>query len=512
MRPWLDPVFDAAEMGAADRWAIEEAGVPSLDLMETAGRAVADLAIEMARPGRVVVVCGKGNNAGDGLVAARYLAEAGVEVEVSLLWPGDSLSHDALVNLKRLGDLPVTEGLPEGGGPDIGLVIDAILGTGFEGEPRSPVTEAIQWINASGVPVLSCDVPSGVDASTGEAELAVGADRTVTFHGAKVGHYVRPGKELSGEVRVAPIGIPAGAPVADAAGILTGRFLDLLPERGPGSTKFTSGRVSLVGGSRGLTGAVILASRGAIRAGAGYATAAVPDSLEPWVSAAQAEVMTLPCPEGDAPGRLGPDAMEAVLGHCEGAGAVVLGSGMGRDESTGRLVRELVPLVEAPLVIDADALSLLGEDPGPLAAREHPTVVTPHAGEMGRLLGRSAREVEAHRLSSVREQARRSGAVVVLKGDDTLVCGLDELAINDLPAPALATAGTGDVLAGVCGAFLARGLDPFEAAAGAVFVHSGAGRIAAELVGSAEGVIASDIVRALPDAMRRNQGVGRAFD
>ena len=513
MRPWLDPLYDAEGMSSADRWAIDEAGVPSLDLMETAGRAVVDVALGMAAGDQVTVVCGKGNNGGDGLVAARLLARAGLGVEVVLLWPGRELSPDAAANLERLDGVEVSEGVValDGRRPP-GLVIDAILGTGFAGEPREPVAGAIEWINAAGIPVLACDVPSGVDASTGEAGLAVGADRTVTFHGAKVGHVVNPGKGLSGEVVVAPIGIPPDAPSGAAAGVIALSVLEQLPRRGPGSTKFSSGRVSLVGGSRGLTGAVLLASRGAIRAGAGYATAAVPESLEPSVGAAQAEVMTVACPEGDASGSLGLDALDPVLAHCQGAAAVVFGSGMGRDPGTEALVREAVPRIEAPLVVDADALTLLGDDPSPLASREYPTVITPHSGEMARLLGTTPDEVEARRLESAREEAGRSGAVVVLKGDDSIVCGEGEVAINDLPAPGLATAGTGDVLAGVCGALLARGLDPFEAASAAVLLHARAGRIAARAVGSVEGVIASDVVEALPRAMAGPTVGGRGVD
>ncbi|MFM9076671.1 MAG: NAD(P)H-hydrate dehydratase [Solirubrobacterales bacterium] len=502
MRPWLVPLYDSAGMAAADRWAIDEAGIPSLDLMETAGRAVADAAVGMVGGECVLVVCGKGNNAGDGLVAARHLAELGLEVEVQLLWPGEELSPDATANLDRLQGIPVDEGpgsLVRREPP--GLVVDAILGTGFEGEPREPVAAAIEWINRAACPVLACDIPSGVDASTGAAGLAVQADRTVTFHGPKVGQFIRPGKGLTGALEVVPIGFPADAPPGEAAGVIAERVLTLLPPRGPESTKFSSGRVSLVGGSRGLTGAVVLASRGAIRAGAGYATAAVPDSLEPVVTAAQAEVMTLACPEGDRAGVLGPEAADTILDHCQGAAAVVLGSGMGRADGTAGLVRQLVETIEAPLVVDADALSLLGDDPGPIASRGYPTIITPHPGEMARLLGREPAAVEAQRLGSALEEAARTGAVVVLKGDDSIVAGSDGVAIDDIESPGLATAGTGDVLAGVCCAFLARGLDPFDAAAAAVFAHARAGRIASGRVGSADGTIASDVVEALPEAI-----------
>ncbi|MFZ9668261.1 MAG: ADP-dependent NAD(P)H-hydrate dehydratase, partial [Solirubrobacterales bacterium] len=190
-----------------------------------------------------------------------------------------------------------------------------------------------------------------------------------------------------------------------------------------------------------------------------------------------------------------------ILDHCQGAAAVVRGSGSGRADGTAALVRQLVEEVEAPLVVDADALSLLGDDPGPIATRAHPTVITPHPGEMALLLGREPAAVEAQRLGSAVEEAARTEAVVVLKGDDSIVAGSGGIAIDDLEAPGLATAGTGDVLAGVCGAFLARGLDPFDAAAAAVFVHARAGRIAAGRVGSTDGMIASDVVEALPEAI-----------
>ncbi len=513
MRPWLEPLYDAREMAAADRWAIEDRGIESPDLMEAAGRAVADAALEMEPAGPVTVVCGKGNNGGDGLVAARYLNRAGLPVQVVLLWPAETLSPDAATNLERLAGVVVGEGAGAlEGGQEARLMIDAVLGTGFEGRPREPVAEAIEWINGNPARVLACDLPSGVDGSTGAAGLAVEADRTVTFHGAKVGHFINPGKRLAGEVVVAPIGIPAGGPPGEAAGLIGGSVLADLPSRGPGSTKFSSGRVSLVGGSTGLTGAVVLASRGAIRAGAGYATAAVPASLEPLVGAAQAEVMTLACPEGEVPGALSADALDPILEHCRGASAVVLGSGMGREPGTAALVREAVARIEAPLVVDADGLSLLGSDSEPLASRRHPTVLTPHAGEMGRLLGKTPDEIEAGRLRAAHEAADRTGAVVVLKGDDSIVCGGGEVAINDLPSPGLATAGTGDVLAGICGALLARGLDPFAAASAAVLLHARAGRIAALEVGSTEGVIASDVIGAIPRAAVPPVSGGRKVD
>lgn len=499
MEPWLDPVYDAAGMGRADRWAIEQARVPSLELMESAGRSLAEATAGVAAPGPVRVICGKGNNGGDGLVAARHLIEAGYETEVILLWPADQLSPDATANFERLPDGIVSEGgVTAGRLEGSGAVIDAVLGTGFEGEPRDPVDGAIEAINDCGAPVVCCDVPSGANATTGEAGLAVSGDLTVTFHGLKVGHLIAPAKHLAGPVRVVDIGIPDGAPAGDAAGVIRPDVLTLLPSRGAASTKFSSGRVTVAGGSAGLTGAVCLAAEAAIRSGAGYATVAVPAALEQIFEVKLTEVMSLGCGSGET---LGPDEEERIVDHCGNAAAVVLGSGIGRAAETATLVRSLVPRLPAPLVLDADGLGALGTDLEPVASRKGPTLLTPHSGEMGRLLGLESAEVDAHRLDSARRLARESGAVVVLKGDDTIVTDGERVAINALPAPALATAGTGDVLAGVCGALLARGLDPFAAAAAAVIAHARAGRQATAAVGSAEAVIASDVVDALPVAL-----------
>jgi NAD(P)H-hydrate epimerase len=248
-----------------------------------------------------------------------------------------------------------------------------------------------------------------------------------------------------------------------------------------------------------LTGAVALAARAAVRAGAGYATAAVPRDLEPVLEVKLTETMTLGC--GTQDGFLGTSAIEAVADHCENAAAVVLGSGLGREEESALFLRAVLVRIEAPLVLDADGLGALAGHPELIRDRSGPTILTPHEGEMGRLIGRSSATVAGSRLDSALLLARGTGAVVVLKGDDTIVTDGERIAINDLPAPGLATAGTGDVLAGVCGAFLARGLSPFEAACTAVHCHSRAGRLAARKIGTADGVVAGDVAAALPMAM-----------
>jgi ADP-dependent NAD(P)H-hydrate dehydratase / NAD(P)H-hydrate epimerase len=483
MESWLDPLYDAEGARAVDAWAIEELGIASEQLMEAAGTALAEAVASLSPRGPVRILCGKGNNGGDGLVAARHLRGTGFEVEVVELW-GDDVPGDLDSWLAGSG-----------------AVVDAIFGTGFSGAPRQPASVAIDAVNRCGAPVVACDIASGVDASSGEvAGAAVEADLTVTFHAAKLGQRIAPGKWHTGELRVVPIGIPAGAPGEPAGGVIGPAVLALAPRRGPRSTKFSSGQVAIAGGSRGLTGAVRMSSLAAIRAGAGYATVAVPADLEPVFEAGEPEVMSVGCPGGD--GCLVPASAKAALRVFERAAAGVLGPGMGRDPGSVELAREIVGAIEAPLVIDADGLNAFAEHLGPVAVRKAPTLLTPHAGELGRLLGRDSAEVGARRLACAREAAEAAGAIVVLKGDDTIVSDGERVAVNALAAPALATAGSGDVLSGILAALLARGLDPFAAACAAVLVHARAGRDAAARIGAAESVIASDVIASIPAGLR----------
>jgi NAD(P)H-hydrate epimerase len=488
MESWLSPLYDAEGIRAVDRWAIEEQGVPSGELMEAAGTALAEAVAGLAPQGPVRILCGKGNNGGDGEIAAQRLRGMGFEVDTALLFseqaPGDFDTWLA----------------------GSGAVVDAIFGTGFEGAPREPAARAIDAINRCGAPVVACDIASGADASSGEIEsVAVEADLTVSFHAAKLGQRIAPGKWHTGELQVVPIGIPEGPPVDPRGGTIETPVLALAPRRGPRSTKFSSGQVAIAGGSRGLTGAVRMSSLAAIRAGAGYATVAVPADLEPVFEAGEPEVMSVGCPGGD--GCLAPASAKALLRTFERAAAGVLGPGMGRDPGSVELAREVVGGIEAPLVIDADGLNAFAGSLGPVAAREAPTVLTPHAGELGRLLERSSEEVDAQRLESAREAARAAGAVVVLKGDDTIVSDGERVAVNALSAPGLATAGSGDVLSGMTAALLARGLEPFAAACAAVLAHARAGRDAAARVGAAESVIASDVIDSIPAGLRPGEPV-----
>jgi NAD(P)H-hydrate epimerase len=449
----FEPLYTADEMRAA-----EEAfpGFPDTvpELMERAGTAVA-VELQAAYPDarRVAVVCGGGSNGGDGRVGARVLREAGIEA--------------------------VETDEPSG----FDVVVDALFGTGFRGAPRPEAAEMIGRINASGVPVVAVDLPSGVDASTGRVEGAVvDADLTVTFHGRKVGHVVAPGRFHCGRVVVADIGLEALPTRARRVGP---EILDTVPRRGARDTKFTAGTVVVVGGARGTTGAAVLTARAALRADAGYVTLCVPaDAL------ATAEALALEPVKVGLPSE---GALEAVLAAAERAGAIALGPGLGRGAPERALVRDVLVGTKVPVVVDADGLS--GLEP---VVREAPTVLTPHGGELARLLGVSSEEVSDARLDAAREAAERFGAVVLLKGPDTIVQspGAGPLVADHGP-PALATAGTGDVLTGVLAAFLAKGMEPTHAAAAAAVAHG----IAAHRSGLAAGLVASDVVEALPHVL-----------
>ena len=507
---WVDPLWEAAEMRAADQHAIEEAGVPSLDLMERAGLGLARVVAEAAGDAPIRVVIGKGNNGGDGLVAARILREDGHEVDVLAVGNPDDLQGDAAVNLDRLPGEPPRDFDPAALAGS-GAIVDAMLGTGFEGEPREPIAGAIRAINharaaapgaTTGPAVIACDLPSGVNSSTGEISgEAVEADVTATFNGPKVGLYVEPGKSQAGRVESIEIGIPRTAPAPEKAGLISERVLVRVPPRARTGNKFKSGTIIIAGGARGLTGAPSMAALAAMRTGAGYVQLAVPEPAETVLSLRLMEAMTHGLPHAD--GAHIEEGAAKVVELSKRAGAVVLGPGLGRTDGAVAFARNVARDVQVPLLIDADGLNAHAEHLDLLKQRSAPTVLTPHDGELGRLLGIESSEVEQHRIAHAREVAQRSGAIVVLKGDDSLVVPPDgAFAISPGATPALATAGTGDVLSGVIGALLSKGMDPFEAACAGVFAHARAGRIAAERLG-ADHVVAGDVIEELPEGLRR---------
>jgi hydroxyethylthiazole kinase-like uncharacterized protein yjeF len=510
---WLEPLPDATAQRALDAWAIERRNVPALELMERAGRGLAELVATRIPEGVIAVVCGHGNNGGDGFVAARLLRETGREVDVQLVGGASrKLSEGAAANCERLPGAPPRPFNP-GSLMEVAGVVDAVLGTGSSAAPRGEALEAVETMAVAaqrGVPVVACDVPSGVDASTGEvAGAAVRAVATATFHAAKPGLWIAPGKRHAGDVAVVEIGIPADGRPDDGGGtavigLIGDGVLDALPERGADATKFDGGSVLVCGGSIGLTGAPSMAAEAAARAGAGYVTALVPASLNVVFELRDAEVMSVPL--ADADGALAPEAADAALARCERADALVLGPGLGRSDGAAALARELALHAPLPLLLDADGLNAhaTGAALQRLSGRTAATVLTPHGGELARLLGVSGDEVRARRLACAREAAARAGAIVVLKGDDTLVVEPGDggrVGVSRGDAPALATAGTGDVLSGAIGALLARGVEPFHAACAGVELHRRAGRLVGARVG-VEGAMARDVIAMLPYARR----------
>ncbi len=471
---------------------------PTLDLMERAGSVVAAVLQERwpdAR--RIGVWCGTGANGGDGFVAARRLREAGREAWVVLTGSEEKVSGDAQACLARAREEDVPVAADDEGGADV--VVDALFGTGFSGAPRGDAAARIEALGALGVPVVSVDVPSGVDASTGRVPGAgVHATLTVTFHGRKVGHAVGPGRFHAGEVMVADIGLSGGETRAQ---LVTEAILDEIPRRGPQDSKYTAGFVAVVGGSRGLTGAPLLTCEAAMRAGAGYVRACVPASLEPAFAQRFVEVTTTGAPDED--GLLTGEAAEVVLEAAAKANALAIGPGLGRSDGTRELVRVLLDRVELPVVLDGDGLWALAGHLEWVFSRDAPTVLTPHTGELARLLGRDSAWVDANRLEAAEGAADDVGAVVMLKGADTIVAapGRGPL-VCDLGNPGLASAGTGDVLTGIVAALLAKGMDARTAAAAGAALGGVAAREAARVHGEA-GLIARDVIDALSPVLSR---------
>jgi NAD(P)H-hydrate epimerase len=455
----LEPLYNADEMRAA------EAGHDVEQLMSRAGRAVAEEAMRrFPQARRFVAVCGGGANGGDGRIAVDVLRSAG---------------RDAVVS----DDVAGAE-----------VILDALFGTGFHGEPREDAARKIEAINAAGAPVVAVDLPSGVNSSTGEVEGAcVDATLTVTMHGRKVGLEVAPGRFHAGEVAVADIGLD---PRETQHRLLTPAILGEVPRKRAEQNKYSAGTVLIVGGSRGLTGAPSLAAEAAFRADAGYVAVAAPESTLPVFEQRLLEAVKLPCPEDE--GAISPRAIEPIVEFAGKAGAVALGPGLGRGPGPKEVVARLLRELEVPVVVDADALFQL--EP---FERSAPTVLTPHEGELARLLGEESSRVAARRLEAAKRGAEKFRCVCLLKGADTLIAEPARGAwVCSLGTAALATAGSGDVLTGVVSAFLAKGLEARIAAAAA----AAACQVASTQIPQA-GALASDVIHALPAVLDRVSSV-----
>lgn len=478
-------------MAAIDRQSIDRHGIPGSQLMENAGMGVVRFVVEnrLAVPGSPVsILCGRGNNGGDGLVIARGLIDYGIPVRLYLFASPDRFKGDAALNWNRLPEEVLREAVsvdpasqPEASYfEDLArssLVIDALFGTGFQGALDSHWVPWIEPLESLRDKMLAVDVASGVDADTGEAPgIHVKARWTVTMGLPKRGQLRGPGLDATGFLKVQDIGFPeslTGCGDDDPALLEPGDIAPLLPRREIASHKGSAGRLLVIAGSTGLTGAAALCSEAALTGGAGLVTLGVPVSLNPIMEIKLTEVMTLPLPE-TATGSLNVQAAERVLEFAERCDALAIGPGLGRDPSTGKLVRAILRSYQGPTILDADGIFAL--QPHPEILKERRIVMTPHPGEMAHFLGQPLERILAAPWETARETARRLGITVVLKGARTAIASPEGvLRINSTGNSAMASAGMGDVLSGLIAAFLAQGLLPFQAAQAGVYLHGLAG-------------------------------------
>lgn len=505
-------------MAACDRRAIEDYRIPGLLLMENAGLQTVECVLETfgAAPESALVLCGKGNNGGDGLVIARHLSQAGCRVQIVLLAEGADLEGDAAANLEivRALGLPLLE-LPEPEdwerrGPDpesFALVVDAMLGTGLRDGARGAPARAIEALDGCDRPIVAVDLPSGLSADSGVAPgAAVRADLTVTFAAPKVCHVLTPAADHCGELAVVDISIPTAVldEARPALRIATAEdWEEVRPLRESTDHKGDHGRLLVVGGSVGMAGAVVLAARAALRCGAGLVHVGCPREVWPIVAGKLVEPLVHPVGEG---AELRASDREAILELAAGMDAVALGPGIGTDEETVRLVRGLAVELECPLVIDADGLNGLAGELDRLSEARGPRVLTPHPGEAARLLESDIEEIQRDRPAALRRLVERSAAVVVLKGSRTLIGAPGRVpVVNPTGNPGLASGGTGDVLTGAVASLVAQGVEPWEAAWAGAWIHGRAGDRAARQTGQA-GLVARDVVNALPAALRGDDG------
>ncbi|BAF58838.1 predicted Carbohydrate kinase [Pelotomaculum thermopropionicum SI] len=511
-------VVTAGEMKALDKAAIEEYGISGLVLMENAGRQVAEVVRQVLGEvrGRVITVfIGKGNNGGDGLVAARHLLNMGAEVKVMALADTAEITGDALVNLEiwqKMGQRVYS--LRHGDGINIvrlalmntDLIVDAIYGTGFKGRVAEKAGRIIEVLNGSGKPVVAVDIPSGLEADTGRVNgPCLRAAHTVTFGLPKLGLLLEPGAGYAGRLHVADISIPAGL-VSKAAPrryvITAGLVREWLPSRPLESHKGDYGRVLVVAGSRGMTGAACLAGEAALRAGAGLVTVAVPETLHDIMEVKLTEVMTAPLPDTGG-GALSREAGQRILAMLERADVLAIGPGLSTSSEVAAVVRELLPQVKVPCVIDADGLNVLAGAGDILRKIQAPAVITPHPGEMARLLGTTVQEVQRDRLAAALKASAAWNVTVLLKGARTIVASPDgAVYINPTGNPGMATGGSGDVLTGTVAALVAQGLEPEKAAAAGAYMHGLAGDLAAAEKGMMS-LVAGDILAALPASAKK---------
>ncbi len=511
-------VVTAAEMREIDRTAIEDYGIPGVVLMENAGRQVVNAVVDMlgnVNDKIILVIAGKGNNGGDGFVVARHLKNMGAEVFVHLLADVSQIKDDAKINLDvwlKMGG-KVTNPLNEGKElldtqlARSHVVVDALYGTGFKGSMRENVVPVVEALNSCPAPVIAVDIPSGLEADTGLVQgPCIKASETVTFGLPKTGLVTGLGPEYCGRLHVADISIPHVVTRGGKTELVTGeKVQQLLPSRTACAHKGDFGHAMVVGGSPGMSGAVCLAARACVRSGAGLVTAAVPWGLHPVVEIKLTEIMTMPLPE-NVDGFLSEQALEVISELLEKMDVLAIGPGLGTYQETVKLVGEVLKIAKVPCVIDADGINAVAQSGFSLLEMQAGAVLTPHPGEMARLMGCTVAEVQADRLGIARRAAAESGAVVVLKGAGTIVALPGGRAyINNTGNPGMASGGAGDVLTGIIAGLLAQGLSAENAAVAGVYLHGLAGDKAAGEKGKA-GILAGDVTEVLPECIKDTKG------
>ncbi len=500
-----------AQMREIDRETIDNRGIPGQQLMENAGLGIAEYILsdllEDAKGSKIVVFCGRGNNGGDGYVVGRYLYDAGADVQVYFLGPLDKLSPDAKLNFDRAAGgglelIEITSATDLPSDLDCDLIVDAIFGTGFSGAPQGVAAEMIELMNLADAGIVSVDMPSGLNADNGCIEGAVvAADYTFTLAQPKFGLYIDSGRELSGTVEVVPIGIPDN--VVQSFDIKTNLITpetvaELLPERKTDGHKGDFGRLLILAGSTGMTGAATLTANGANRSGCGLIKLGCPAATQPVLATKLTEVMTVPLPDVAKKGVLAVRSLGEIRALAGLHDALVVGPGIGTHRETAELVRRLLSGLEKPTIIDADGLNNLAGHTELVKNCPADLVLTPHPGEFARLTGQEVPSDWHEKIKVLTRVAADLGAVIVLKGSPTLVADTEgNCWFNQTGNNGMATGGSGDVLSGVIGSFLAQGMPAIEAAVTAVFVHGFAGDLAAEAY-SERGMVAGDIIDLLP--------------
>lgn len=516
-RPDLPRIVTAAQMRAIDERAIAGMKIPSLSLMENAGRGVAARIRERLFDGdplnrRVMIVCGRGNNGGDGFVVGRYLAEWGARVEFCLIGGAAQLKGDAKANHDRAiaQGLTVSEIGESGPVPDFSgadLLVDAIFGTGFRGPVTGIAIKVIAAMNAAGVRIVSVDTPSGLDSDSGGIDdSTVTAYDTMSLACSKRGQWLWPGRAHVGSLETIDIGIPAEAVEAEGIklSLITEDFVRKhLPPRPEDAHKGTFGKAVVVGGSAGMSGAVVLAANAALRTGVGLAYAACPLSLVDAVDTGSIETVVLGMPEVQKRRVLARRALGEIAKHIEHVDAVAIGPGLGRHYETQELVRRLVARRRRPTVLDADGLNAFAKEPALLGyPNEVPLIITPHVAEMARLLQKPNEEISTDREGAAREAAAKFNCIAVMKGAPTFVATPDgEAYLNPTGNSGMATGGMGDVLTGIIVSLLAQSVDPLRAALLGVYIHGMAGDFAAADVGE-RSLLAGDVVGAISDVLQ----------